>query len=108
LTAQAELLDALLTPDPPPPRRRWPYVAIALAVVAAAAVGAVLLARDHGPKGPPHPSKWDSRVQKYVDFVEKKRDLEFKHPVYVDFLSDADFTKQVTTDPDKLTDEDRD
>ena len=78
----------LLTPDPPPPRRRrWPLVVLALVVVAAAAVAGVLVvSRDAGRQGPPHPSKWDARVQKYVDFVEKKRDLEFKHPVYVDFL----------------------
>lgn len=59
-----------------------------------------------GPQGPPHPSKWDPRVQKYVDFVEKKRALTFKHPVYVDFLSDAAFEKQVTADRDELSDDD--
>ena len=56
-------------------------------LTAAAAIGVVVVSRDDGPQGPPHPSKWDARVQKYVDFVEKKRDLEFKHPVYVDFLA---------------------
>jgi hypothetical protein len=106
LTAQAELLDALLTPEPPP-KRRWPYVVLAVVLVAAAvAVGFVLVSRDPGPQGPPHPSKWDARVQKYVDFVEKERDLEFKHPVYVDFLADEEFKEQVTADRDDLSEDD--
>ena len=107
LTAQAELLDALVTPDPPP-RRGWPFVLLALVLLtAAAAIGVVVVSRDDGPQGPPHPSKWDASVQKYVDFVEKKRDLKFTHPVYVDFLADAEFTENVTADDDDLTDEDR-
>ena len=108
LTAQAELLDALLSPDPPPPRRAWPYVVVALVLVAAAlAAGVWAVARGGGQSGPPHPSAWDPRVQKYVDFVEKKRELKFEHPVYVDFLSDAEFKKQVTTDPAELSDDDK-
>jgi hypothetical protein len=107
LTAQAELLDALLTPDPPR-RPSWPYVVLALVLVAAAvSAGIVLVTRDAGAKGPPHPSTWDPRVQEYVDFVEKKRDLEFQHPVYVDFLTDEEFTGKVTTDAGDLSDEDR-
>ena len=105
LTRQAELLDALLTPEPPP-RRRWPYVAVALAVIAAALAAVGVAHYRSGPQGPPHPSKWDPRVQKYVDFVEKRRELTFKHPVYVDFLSDAAFEKQVTADRDELSDDD--
>jgi hypothetical protein len=107
LTAQAELLDALLTPDPPP-RRGWPFVLLALVLLTAAgAIGVVVVSRDDGPQGPPHPSKWDPSVQKYVAFVEKKRDLKFTHPVYVDFLADAEFTDNVTADDDDLTDADR-
>lgn len=80
---------------------------LALVVVTgAAAAGVFVLGRDKGPEGPPHPSKWDARVQKYVDFVEKKRDLAFKHPVYVDFLSAKEFKNQITTDRDELSDED--
>ena len=105
LTAQAELLDQLLEPEPSP-KRRWPYVVLALAVLAGALVTAVLLRADDGPEGPPHPSKWDARVLKYVDFVEKKRDLEFKHPVYVDFLNGPDFKDQVTADRDDLSEDD--
>ncbi|HET6938930.1 MAG TPA: hypothetical protein VFI19_10005, partial [Nocardioides sp.] len=105
LIRQAELLDALLTPDPPP-RRRWPYVVVALMVIAAAVVALAAVRQQSGPDGPQHPSKWDPRVQKYVDFVEKERGLDFTHPVYVDFLSDAAFTKQVTVDKDQLSEDD--
>lgn len=107
LAAQAELLDTLLTPDPPPPRRRWPFAVLAVVLVAAAVVVAVLLTRDSGPEGPPHPSTWDPKVQKYVDFVEKERGLDFAHPVYVDFLPEEEFTEQVTADESELSDEDR-
>jgi hypothetical protein len=105
LTRQAELLDALLTPDPPP-RRRWPFAVTALLLVAAVAAVVVGVRSAAGPAGPPHPSTWDPRVQKYVDFVEKERGLHFAHPVYVDFLSDAAFTKQVTSGRDELSDDD--
>lgn len=106
LAAQAELLDQLLSPEPPPRRRRWPYAVLALAVVAAALVVAVLVSRDDKPSGPPHPSKWDPRVQAYVDFVEEKRDLKFKYPVYVDFLPAEAFKEKVTADRDDLSDDD--
>ena len=56
---------------------------------------------------PTHPNAWDSRVKEYVDVVEDQRDLEFKHPIYVDFLSVKAFKKQVTSDEDDLTDKDR-
>ena len=39
--------------------------------------------------------------------VEEERDLEFKHPIHVDFLSVKAFKKQVTADEDDLTDKDR-
>jgi len=104
LVAQVELLDHLLTPDPPP-RRRWPLLVLALVLVLGT-VGAVAALRlTRGPEGPPHPARWDARVQKYVDFVEKRRDLRFEHPVYVDFLPDAEFTDLVTADRDDLGDD---
>ena len=109
VAAQAELVDQLFAPEPPPrPRRKWPYAVLALVVLAAAAVVAVVLVtRDKGPAGPPHPSKWDPKVQEYVDIVESERGLAFEHPVYVDFLSAKEFKKKVTADDEDLTDEDR-
>ena len=107
--AEAELLDELVTPEPPSPwqRWRWPIIGLALVlVVAVAALGTLVVVRDGGSAGPPHPAKWDARVQKYVDFVEKKRGLQFKQPVFVDFLSTKDFKEQITADPDELSDDD--
>lgn len=42
------------------------------------------------------PKEWDSRVKDLAAFVERERGLVFKHPVYVDFLSDAAFRAQAT------------
>jgi hypothetical protein len=38
-----------------------------------------------------HPDEWDPRVVELVDFVESARELAFKHPVYVEFLAEADY-----------------
>lgn len=46
-------------------------------------------------RGPSYPKAWDPRVLPVVSFVEQHRGLTFKHPIYVDFLSEADFKKQV-------------
>lgn len=90
--------------EPPPTRHAWPFILLAVALLAAAATVYVVVIRDHGP---PHPDTWDKRVQEYVDVVEDERGLDFEHPVYVDFLSEADFEKKVTADDADLTDEDR-
>ena len=73
-------------------------------MLAAAGTAYFFVIRD---QGPPHPDSWDKRLQEYVDVVEKERGLDFEHPVYVDFLSDADFTKQVTADEKDLSADDR-
>ena len=48
-----------------------------------------------------NPLKWDPRVLPIVHFVEKTRGLTFKHAVPVDFLSDAEFEKHVTSTPEE-------
>ena len=48
--------------------------------------------------GPSHPSRWDPRVADLVSFVEQARGLHFDHPVQVDFLDPAAYTKASTTD----------
>ena len=85
--------------------RRWPFLVLVLGCFVAAAVGGALWLR--GDDGPDHPNAWGSRVQEYADVVEDQRDLEFKHPIYVDFLSVKAFKKQVTSDEDELSDKDR-
>jgi hypothetical protein len=42
-----------------------------------------------------------------VSFVERTRGLHFEHPVTVDFVPESAFKRQVTTDEDELTDEEK-
>lgn len=84
-------------------RRPWIIGALALIVLGSAAVVAVLLLRDDDL----YPEEWASEVQPFVEIVEEERDLEFEHPVYVEFLPPAEFEKQVTADEDDLSDEER-
>lgn len=93
---------------PPARRRRWPFFLLALVVLAAGSLAAVVWLREEArAKAPDHPNAWDPRVLEYVEVVEDERDLDFKHPVHVDFLSVKDFTKEVTEDEEDLSDEDR-
>jgi hypothetical protein len=66
-----------------------------------------LAVRFGGDDGPDHPDAWDPRVADIAAFVEQERGHDFDHPVYVDFLSPADYTKATTTESAGLTDEDR-
>lgn len=85
-------------------RRTWIVGGVVLALVAAAAVvGGIWWAH----RGPDYPDHWDPRVLPLVKYVERERGLDFEHPVYVDFLSPADFAAQVTRKAGDLTDEDR-
>lgn len=97
----------MILEEPPAPRRRLLVlvaVVVVLALLAGAAAVYVAFVRD---TGPPHPDSWDPRVEEFVKIVEDERDLRFKHPVYVDFLEEAEFTKKVTSEDEDLTDEDR-
>lgn len=46
--------------------------------------------------GRQYPSQWDARVVPITKWVEKERELTFKHPVKVNFLSDKEYTKRST------------
>jgi hypothetical protein len=46
--------------------------------------------------GPSYPDAWDPRVADLAAYVEDERGHEFEHPVYVDFLSPAEYTEQTT------------
>ena len=97
-------------PPPPPPRpplpplepwappnradRRWP-TAIGIVIVGLLLVSGVAWAtREAGPSAPSHPAAWDPRVADLAAFVEHERGLPFDHPVFVDFLSPADYSEQ--------------
>jgi hypothetical protein len=73
-----------------------------VAVVAAAVVGFVAIGGDDGAVR----STWDPRVADLARYVEKERELDFDHPVPVDFLSDEQFRDQVLADV-KPTDEEK-
>ncbi len=45
---------------------------------------------------PSHPDEWDPRVADLADYVEDVRDLDFDHPVQVDFLTPAEYTSATT------------
>lgn len=53
---------------------------------------------------PKHPPAWNERVAPLITFVEQKRGLTFKQPVFVDFLTPEEYTKEVTGT--ELTNED--
>lgn len=59
------------------------------------------------PQGPTYPKAWDARVVPYVRLAEKLRDLEFRHPVKVEFQEPKAFEKGLAADEDDLDDEDR-
>src|SRR5690554_6091490 len=52
------------------------------------------------------PDEWDERLVDLVSFVEDERGLDFRHPVYVDFLTAEEFSARTTVDDGELTDED--
>ena len=85
--------------------RRWlPLVLVIGLVVGLSGAGTWFALERRGSK---YPSKWDERVARLVSFVERKRGLDFEHPVEVEFLTVAEFKKRVTTDEATLTKEDR-
>lgn len=71
---------------------------MALAVVFGAGLAFVRAERSSSP-GPAHPKQWDAKVLPLVRFVEETRGLRFRHPVAVDYLSDADFRRAVVDEP---------
>jgi hypothetical protein len=57
------------------------------------------------PSGPDHPDAWDPRVVELAAFVEDERGMDFRHPVYVDFLTAAGYTAATTEDEDETVSE---
>ena len=79
------------------------HVVVGLLVLGAVAVGVGRLGDD----GPSHPDEWDPRVADLAAFVEDERGLEFEHPVYVDFLTPAEYTAQTTDDEGTMEEDER-
>jgi hypothetical protein len=94
------------------PAPRVVGIAAVLAVVVAvgAFVGLSTLGGSNKGRAAPtttFPAVWDSRVSDLVRFDTSERNLDFKHPVEVVFLSKAAFKKRVTTSDSKLSAKDR-
>ncbi len=85
--------------------KRWLVVLLVVALVASVAgVAGWKLTRSDAPS---FPSTWDPQVTDLVEFVERERDLRFRHPVHVDFLPEAEFRELVTGEESDLSTEDR-
>jgi hypothetical protein len=94
---------APLWPPPgvgPPPARRNSRAAVILgaagcltAIALIAAASFVFLGRDSGPG---HPDEWDPRVAGLAAWVADERGLAFDRPVYVDFLTPAEYREEAT------------
>ena len=78
-----------------------------LVLLVAVALATAVLAPDVALAAPSPPDEWDPRIQRFVDFVERDRDLEFEHPVPVEFLGEAAFKRRLRHAEESLTDEDR-
>lgn len=63
-----------------------------LAVFAASSLLAVEL------RSPAPPREWDARLLPLVEFVERERGYEFKHPVPVEFLTGEAYSKAIGND----------
>jgi hypothetical protein len=70
-------------------------------------VGVFVVVKSIQGNNPAYPDAWDSRVAPIASWVEQQRGLGFKHPVYVEFLSDSEFADEVTVDQGELSDADQ-
>jgi hypothetical protein len=78
-------------------RPRRAVTALALAFTLTASVLPEAAASTIGVNAPKPPAKWDARLAGLVDFVERERGLDFKHPVRARFLTEGQFKKAVAT-----------
>ncbi|MBV9951165.1 MAG: hypothetical protein JO291_04390 [Acidimicrobiia bacterium] len=96
-------------PEQPRPRssKRGPILAGAaiLAAIAVVAAGSVVLLG--GKSSPNHPDHWDPRIAPIAQWVARERKLSFLHPVYVDFLTPAQYRAASTTSEDDLSPQDK-
>ena len=88
---------------------RWKRLFVPLLVIALLAGGAAVLFRDTlfpQDTAPAYPAEWDLRVAPIAEFVAAERGLEWVHPVYVDFLTEADFVAYFDVPTTPLSDDD--
>lgn len=80
---------------------------LVVGIVAAVVIAAIAVIAIVDPFGPDYPSEWDARAAGFTAFVERTAGHRYEHPVEVRFLTDEDFVDLVASDPDELTDDDR-
>jgi len=88
---------------------RWKQFLLPILVIALLAGGAAVLFRNKlFPKNgaPSHPAEWDARVAPIAEFVRAERGLQWVHPVFVDFLAEADFVALFDQPTTPMSDED--
>jgi hypothetical protein len=95
-------LPAATEPVPPPSRRGRTVAAIVALLLLVGGGAAFLLTR-----GDDFPDEWDPRVAELAEFVEDERDLDFDHPIEVEFIEVEAFEKLLQADEAALTDEDK-
>ncbi|MGN6721736.1 MAG: hypothetical protein ACTHJM_03900, partial [Marmoricola sp.] len=93
--------------DVKPPRRTLLWISLGLVLVlvigAGVTAGLVLSKSDR----PTYPKAWDPRIAPLAAIAAKDRGLTFKHPVFVEFLDNKAFDKEVTTNDDDLSQSDK-
>lgn len=77
------------------------------ALVTAATLVAAVVAPGAAAAAPRPPEPWDRRIDRFVDFVERERGLDFEHPVKVRFLDDEPFEAALREGEEAPTEEDR-
>ncbi|MGD9958262.1 hypothetical protein [Nocardioides sp.] len=82
-------------------------IAVAVMLVLVAATGFMLTRGDATQAKPAYPDHWDSRILPLVKATERERGLLFLHPVEVRFLAPTAFEKDLRTDEEDLSDDDR-
>jgi hypothetical protein len=70
-------------------------LALSVLVLAAVVIGGayIMVSRESD-----HPDRWDDRVAPLAAWAAEARGLEFEHPVYVNFLTEAEYTAATTSE----------
>ncbi|HYD09613.1 MAG TPA: DUF6782 family putative metallopeptidase [Acidimicrobiales bacterium] len=87
-----------------------PTLLVVLAAIVVLAASLLLPASsddDPGTEEAAAPVEWDERLAPYVDFVAEQRELEWRHAVPAEFLSEAEFRERVTASEEPTEDEAR-
>lgn len=87
-------------------RKPWGVVFIILGILIALDVTLSIFSSPKSTE-PTYPKAWDPRIAPLAAIAAKERGLTFKHPVFVEFLSDKAFDKEVTTNDSDLSQGDK-